>query len=173
MLFRENIADIDLNTGTVHRSFQNMSIGEGDEKANRYGVRIVRNGEPVTLSGVSVVGYFIRSDGSSVVISGSVNGNIAYVDLPEACYVYDGNFTLSIKLATSNETATIRIVDGTVVNTVEGSIIDPGSVVPDLSAFTALVEAAEAAAEVIEGFSISEEQITGTRYKIIVTDTNE
>ena len=173
MLFMEDIADIDMKTGTVNRTFQNKSIGEGDGKGNRYGVRLFRDRTPVNLSGVTVVAYFIRANGTSVVINGAISENKAYIDLPAACYAYEGNFTLSIKLVTSGETATVRIIDGTVVNTVEGSIIDPGSVVPDLSAFTALVEAAEAAAEVVEGFSISEEQITGTRYKIIVTNTNE
>ena len=167
-IYREDIIDVELETGTVHRSFANRSVGEGDINGNRFGVRILRNGEEVNLSGVTVIGYFIRANGTTEVISGSRSGSMCWVELPQACYAVDGNFTLSIKLTDGTVTMTARIVDGTVVNTVIGSIIDPGSVIPDLASFTALVERAEAAAETIEAYSISAVNLTGTRYRIDV-----
>ena len=80
-------------------------------------------------------------------------------------------FELTIKLSIGSETMTARIVDGTVVCTSNGSFIDPGSVIPDLSDYTQLIATLEAAAETIEDFEISASQITGTRYKIIVSTT--
>lgn len=169
-IYNQNIVDVDMGTGSIMRSFQNKTIGEGDSKGNRYGVRLFRDGEQIDLTGVSCVGYFVRKNGTSVVITGVRNGNICYVDLPSRCYTVEGDFTLSIKLTKEATTITALIVDGTVVNTVTGTIIDPGGEVPDISSFTTLVERVEAAAETIESFDISATQITGTRYKIIATE---
>lgn len=168
-VYREDIADIELESGTVFRSFLNSAVGEGNAKANRYGVRLFRNGEAENLTGIAVSGYFIRADGTSVSLTGDKSGNKAWVELPEACYAVEGNFTLSIILYGGGTSVTARIVDGTVVDTVVGTLVDPGSVIPDVSGLTELVERAEAAAETIEAFDITETQITGTRYKIEVT----
>ena len=169
-IYRNDIADIDLETGTVHRSFLNKALGEGDISGNRFGVRVLRNGQTVDLTGVSVSGYFVRANGTSVALSGSRSGNTCWVTLPEACYAVEGNFELSIKLSVGGVTVTARIVDGTIVNTALGDLVDPGSVIPDLASWTALVTRAEAAAAKIEGFNITETLITGTRYRIGVQD---
>jgi hypothetical protein len=168
-IIQEDIVDIDLNRGTVFRSFLNHSIGEADWKGNRYGFRCLRGSEQESVAGFSCIGYFIRADGNTIVISGTVEGNKAYVDLPETCYAVEGGFTLAIKLSDGTQTGTIRIVDGTVVNTSNGSIIDPGSVVPDLTDIMAVIGRIEAAAEEIEKIHISNQQISGTRYRIVVT----
>ena len=169
--YREDITVIDMESGTVHRSFMNHALGEGDIKGDRFGVKIIRNGEAVNLTGVAVIGYFIRANETTVVISGERNENVCWVELPQACYTIEGNFTLSIKLSNGTETVTVRIVDGTIVNTVLGDLVDPGSVIPDLSEFTELVERAEAAAAKIEAISITSTLITGTRYRLDVVTT--
>ena len=147
--YKEDIIDIDLQTGTVHRSFLNHTLGSGDEKANRFGVRTFRNGEPESISN-ACYGYFIRADGSTVgpiegVISGA-NSNKAYVTLPEACYAIEGAFSLAIKVTTSSTTGTLRIVDGIVSKTTTETIVDPGTVV---SSVDDLVQAIENAIEAI------------------------
>lgn len=169
-IYKNDFVDIDLETGTVFRSFLNKTLGEGDAAGDRFGVRVLRNGAEVDLTGVSVVGYFIRANGSTETITGSRSGSRCWVELPQACYVYEGGFTLSIKLTIGGTTVTARIVDGTVVDTVMGSLNDPGGVIPDLSDWTALVTRAEAAAAKIESFNITETLITGTRYRIGVQD---
>lgn len=168
-IYREDIVDIELESGTVHRSFINKSIGEGDENANRFGFRCLRNGVPVSLIGTAVIGHFTRADRNTVELDGTVEGNTAYVSLEKACYAVEGQFTLSIKLSGSGVTGTIRMVDGTVVNTTNGAVIDPGSVIPDLSDYLAVVEDAEEAAETVFGISVTAEQISGDDYKIVVT----
>lgn len=146
--YNENIVDIDLNSGTIHRSFVGKIVGEGDNNANRYGVNVLRDGNPVDLTGASVVGFFIRPNGDTVVINGgSVSGSVAYVTLPQSCYVYEGQFTLAIKLVTGNDiTGTVRIVDGTIVNTTTETQIDPGSVIPSIAELLAIIDDAETAA---------------------------
>ena len=170
--YREDYADIELESGTVNRTRLNKAIGEGDNHGNRYGVRVFRDGEAVDLTGVSCDGYFMRADGTATeVIAGVVTGNIAYVALPAACYAVVGNFTLAIKLIYPGYTMTARIVDGTVVDTKLGELTDPGDTIPDLSDFTALVARVEAAAAKIESFDIEAEVITGTRYRLGVIES--
>ena len=167
--YKNDFIDVDIERGTVSRSFTQKTIGEGDNVGDIFGVNIYKNGNAYDLLNCSCVGYFIRSDGDTVVIAGQISGNRAYVSLPASCYVKEGVFSLAIKVSGTGYTGTIRVVDGTVINTSTGSFIDPGSVVPDLSELTAIIERAETAAENIDDLSITSEQITGTRYKIKVT----
>ena len=143
--YKEDFVDIELTTGNIHRSFLPRTIGEGDKLANRFGIRAFRNGEAETLGG-SCTGFFIRSDGGTVTITGTVSGNTAYVDLPEACYAVEGQFALAIKVSGSGATGTLRIVDGVVSNTTTGTIVDPGTVIPSIED---LLDAIEAAVESI------------------------
>lgn len=165
---KSDIMDINLNGSGLSRSFSNRTIGEGDVNGDLFGVRVYKDGAEASLSGVSCVAYFIKADGTSVTIEGTVSGNVAYVVLPQSCYTVEGQFQLSIKLSWIGGSMTARIIDGTVVNTVLGSIIDPGNVIPDLADWTALVESAEGYAEEIGKLHIESELIEGTRYKIKV-----
>ena len=170
-VYRDDIVDLNLESGTVFRSFACKCICEGDDSGNRYGMRLLRGGEVVDVSGCTVTGYFIRADQTSVIIGGSVSDNVAYVTLPKSCYVVPGNYSLAIKLTGGNATETMRIIDGTVLDTIVGSVVDPGSIVPDLSALMAVIERAEAAAADIAKFSVTEQLISGDNYRLIVEVT--
>lgn len=174
-IYHEDIADIELSSGTIHRSFAQRIIGEGDGNANRYGIRLWRHGEPESVGGSTCMGYFIRhGNGDTVTINGGIfSGQEAFVELPEACYAYDGGFTLVIKLVGSGVTGTMRIIDGTVVDSMIGSPIDPGSVIPDISDLLAVIERAEDAAEVIAGISVYAEQVEGDNYAIVINTGGE
>lgn len=139
-IYKEDIVDVELTNGVIHRSMLCRTIGEGDAMANRFGVRVKRNREAVDLTGITCTGYFIRSTGDTVIITGAATGNTAYVTLPQACYAYEGQFALAIKLQGNGVTGTIRIVDGVVSNTQTGSAVDPGTIIPTIDA---LIEAIE------------------------------
>ena len=144
--YREDIADIELTGGSIHRSFAQHAIGGEDEAANRFGIRAFRNGVPENING-SVFGLFIRADGGTVAIeSGTVEGNVAYVTLPSACYAVEGCFTLAIKVTSTNMTGTMRIVDGMVSRTSTDAIVDPGTIMPTIDD---LIEAINEAVESI------------------------
>lgn len=146
MSYREDIVDIELTGGSIHRSFAQHAIGGGDEAANRFGIRTFRNGEPENING-SVFGLFIRADGGTVAIeSGTVEGNVAYVTLPSACYAVEGCFTLAIKVTGTNMTGTMRIVDGMVSRTSTDATVDPGTILPSIDD---LIEAINEAVESI------------------------
>ena len=168
-MYYEDILDIDLeNANQLHRSFLSRNIGEGDYNGNRFGVRLWRGDEPATMS-ESCIGYFIRPDDITLVIDGVISGNTAYVELPQAAYAKDGNFTLAIKLGGVGVSTTMRIVDGAISNTTTGTVSDPGSAIPDIDQLTAIIAAAEAAAAEIDEFVITASLIEGTRYEITVT----
>lgn len=133
-IYKEDLVDIELETGTVFRSFLNHSIGKGDNLANRFGVRLFRNGEAVNVSQASCQAVFMAPDGQNILVSGNsysgVSGNIAWVQLPQACYNVDGQFTLAIKVIGDGVTGTMRIIDGTVNNTGVDGAVAPTSAIP-------------------------------------------
>lgn len=169
-LYHNDIVDVELNSGTVHRSFAQKIIGEGDIEANRYGIRLWRDGEPESVGGSTCMGYFIRhANGDTVTINGGLfSGQEAFVELPEACYAYEGGFSMVIKLVGGGVTGTMRIIDGTVVDSLIGSPVDPGSVIPDLEDLLEVIERAEDAAEAIADISITAQQVEGDNYAIVV-----
>ena len=141
-IYKEDIVDINLEGGNIHRSFARQSIGSGDDLANRYGVRAFRNGEAVALGG-TCTGYFVRNTtGETVVIDdGVVSGNVAYVTLPEACYAVEGSFSLAIKVTSADsEIVTLRIVDGMVDRTNTSVVVDPGDVLPSIESLLQAIE---------------------------------
>ena len=114
--YKSDIVDINLEAGNIYRSFLPYRIGNGDAGADRFGVRVFRNGEAVSLTGVSCKAVFTNASGANISLTdaGAVSGNEAYVTLPGSCYEVPGNFTLSIRLEGGGVTGTMRIVDGTV-----------------------------------------------------------
>lgn len=141
--YRNDFADVNLETGTICRNFMNHSIGSGDALGDRFGVRVFRNGEPVSLGG-TCAGYFVRNTtGETVVISsGVVSGNEAYITLPAACYAVEGSFTLAIKVTSGSETVTMRIIDGVVSRTNTSVTVDPGTLVPSIETLISAINSA-------------------------------
>ena len=111
----------------------------GDDKGSRVGVIVTDDGEAATLSG-AVLGYAIRPDGNTVVITGARADNRAWVDLPEAALAYPGQIQLVIRLVDGDEKATLCAVAAGVLRTVSGDPVDPGEVVPDLEELLARID---------------------------------
>ena len=141
--YKEDIVDIELANGNLHRSFLKHSIGMGDALANRFGVRVFRNREPVQLAG-TCTGYFIRADGATIAVTGTIDGSIAYVTLTDTCYAVEGYFCLAIKVTSGGETVTLRIVDGMVSRTSTDIAVDPGTILPSIEDLITAIEEATA-----------------------------
>jgi hypothetical protein len=94
--------------------------------------------------GCSCQGLFIAPDGTKILISSldytNVDGNRAYVQLPQACYEKEGQFTLAIKLIGNGITGTLRIVDGVVSNTGSEGAVAPTSAIPTYQEILALYD---------------------------------
>lgn len=148
-VYKRDIVDINLETGNIHRSFLKHSIGYKDQQADHFGIRAYRNGEPVNLTGVSIQGIFMPPQGSPIAITSGniVNYNEAEVVLPQACYNYDGQFTLAIKLVDPSNavTGTMRIVDGMVDNTHASGTVAPVAAIPSYQEVLSTYEQAIAA----------------------------
>jgi len=129
-LYQEDILKMDMNRAGFHRSFMEHSIGKNDNIANRIGVELYRNGEPVKLNEASCEGFFLSPAGEHIVIMGQAYGNTAFVDLPQACYNYEGQFTLAIKVIGGGVTGTVRMVDGQIANTFTDGAVAPVASVP-------------------------------------------
>lgn len=183
-IYREDIINVELNCGNINRSFLHRSIGMGDQKANRFGVRTFRNGQPENIGG-TCTGLFIRADGGTVAITeGTVNGNMAYVTLPEACYAVEGVFSLAIRCTGGDVTGTLRIVDGVVTRTSTETSIDPGTVMPSIDElltaideavnsipedYTALMKMLTIEAQLISGYEIRGKYISSTTAEAVTS----
>ena len=145
-------------------SVQNLSghIFTQDNQGNRIGVEVTKNGVPVELSG-TCTGYVIRSDGKTVVMYGEISGNKASILLPAACYAVVGNVNIVLKVGET----TLLACTGYVYRTTTDTIVDPGTVVPNITELLDMIddceeatieannaaEVANAAAESIMGLS--------------------
>lgn len=153
LICKEDIVDINMETGNIHRSFLNHSIGHKDDDADAFGVRVFKDHVPVDLSGASCQAVFMAPDGTNIALTsyGTVNGNVAYVTLPQACYDIEGQFCLAIKLVGNGMTITVRIVDGIVEKTGTSGAVAPTDSVPTyqeiIAQFDEMVEATSAANE--------------------------
>lgn len=156
----DDIIDISLKTGTVHRSFTDHILVVGDKVSMSYGVRITYpEADSITVpNDTAVTGYFIRPDHNTVVIEGQhfISGNrlIAVVELPQECYAYAGQFVLVIKLSMSTCDTTVRIVDGTIVESAAGGTVVPGTPIMSIDQIVKAVADASAQDGYQEGVGI-------------------
>jgi len=108
-------------------------LGEGDSNGDAFVFTLIRNGAALALtSAVLVTGYFVRPDGDTVVLKGSVANGKASVTLPQSCYVSEGRGALTVKATMDGDTTTIAILDGFVRKTTTDTLVDPGTVMPSI-----------------------------------------
>lgn len=175
-IYKQDIVNINLESGSIFRSFLNKSIGHKDDDADRFGVRVFRDGEAVDLSGLSCQAVFMAPNGVNIALTsyGTVSGNVAYVTLPPACYDYEGQFCLAIKLVGGGVTSTVRIVDGMVERTGTSGAVTPTGAVPTyqeiLSVYDDMVAATAAAnLALAEEFDATKAYPSG---KLLINDGN-
>lgn len=115
-----------------------------DHMGNLVGAEVTDGGQAVSLSG-TVMGYIVRGDGSTVVVSGQRAGNRAWIELPEAAYAMPGMIQIAIRLREGNERAVLAACVATVQRTSTDTLVDPGDVVPNLDTLLAKIEEMDAA----------------------------
>lgn len=117
-----------------------------DDRAHRFEIAVKRDGEPVALAGASVNAFFVRArDQTTVMMQGSVSGNVASVTLSEACYSLPGEFTLTIRLTLGDVRHTLFFGIGSNSRSRTDSIIDEENIIPSLDELLAQIDAMEAA----------------------------
>lgn len=138
----QNMFKVDLSAGAAP-VVPLAQIYYADVEANRVGAVVLLNGEAFPLSG-TCSGTAILSDGSTVALTGAIDGNRAYVDLPAGCYSVAGTIQVFVKLTTGGVTTTLICAVGTVRLTETGTVIDPGTIIPSVSALIDDIDAAVA-----------------------------
>lgn len=105
-------------------------LGLGDDAADAFRVTLKRNG--INVNDLeSAKGYFIRPDGTTVIVAGTVNSSQITLILPEECYEYAGEIKLTIKAESTvgdGAEVTVLIVRGRVLITRTTQNADPGSI---------------------------------------------
>ena len=112
-----------------------------DNAGNLIGVNVFENGEPASLSG-TVSASIIRSDGATVAVSGTLSGNQCSVSLPQAAYYVPGVLSIVIKLTSGTTVTTLCAVVANVYRSATDATVDPGTIIPDVSALIASIDAA-------------------------------
>ena len=155
-LAQKPVYKLDLAAGT---SVVNLTtpLVEGDDRAQTFTLELTDKGAPANLNGYSVTAYFGRgktaeAEADTIPLSGTVSGNVAAITLTESCYSRSCYFSMPIRLSNgaTGQKRTYLIVRGTVVKSVDGTIIDPDGSVPsldDLFAQIAVMERSRQAAE--------------------------
>ena len=135
----------DLDRG-IDRTLIRPALLTGDSQAHTFRLTVTRVGVNADIAGASVSAYFVRADGVTVPITGSVEGSVAMVTLPEGCYRVPGRFQLVVKLALDGAVSAVFWGDGAVAASDTDAILDEEGVIPSLDEVLAQVAAAEAAA---------------------------
>lgn len=115
-----------------------------DVQANKISVAVYDGGSPATISG-TVTANIIREDGGTVTATGgTISGNVVSITLPAAAYIVPGLVSIVIKVTASSVTTTIAAVVVNVYQSSTETAIDPGTIIPSVTALVAQIEAAVA-----------------------------
>lgn len=131
----------------VERTLIRPALMTGDSQAHTFRVALTRSGAAAAVDGAIVPAYFVRGDGVTVPITGSLEGSVAVVTLPEACYRVPGRFQMVVKLSMDSGISTVFWGDGAVASSSTDAILDEEDVIPSLDELLAQIAAAEAAAD--------------------------
>ena len=119
-------------TRGLEKTHMKPLLAMGDKAAHEIRIDVQRSGQDVGLTGATCSGYFVRSDGVTVPLTGTVQGSAAKVTLSQACYAVPGRFVFVVRLTTGNEISSIFYGDGSVVRSSTDAIIDAEGVIPSL-----------------------------------------
>ena len=123
----------------VAATFLHGNLFSQDNAGNTINVYVMENGEPATIGG-TVSANVIRADGETVAVSGAIDGNKAYVILPQACYAVPGRIEIIIKLTQSTTITTIAAIVANVYRSTTDTVVDPGTIIPSIQTLIAEID---------------------------------
>lgn len=98
-----DLASPKLTTDIVNAGY----IFRDDENAHVWEITVLDGGVAADLTGYGAVGYFIRSDDNTVIIAGTISGNVVTVQLNANCYAYRGLLKGVIRIEKTNSVISI------------------------------------------------------------------
>lgn len=138
--------DIDLDKPIARIDVGRM-MGSGDDEASRFTVGVYRGSTRVDISACAVKGYLIIPNTETLKIDGVVADGVASVTVPKEGYVYDGCFSLAVKIGVDGKENTVAIFDGTIERTMSENIIHGDRVVYGVNDILDLIDDMEQAEE--------------------------
>ena len=139
----------------------NALMLSGDSEAHTWETRVYEDGAAFDMTGGAVTGYFVRADGNTVVVQGSITGNLASVTLAQACYAVAGDVKGVLRLSTGTKVITLSVLILRVRNDLTDVLIDPGEVIPSLDELLAQIVAMEAATAAANEAAAAADTATG------------
>lgn len=148
---------VDISKPLLPTPLQQMLITK-DKGANRLSVALYQNGAPFSPGG-TCAGFVVRRDGSTVPVTGTVDGSLMYIDLPAAAYALDGPINIGIKNinTTAGTETTVFLGLGVVSLGETDTVIDPGTIIPSVSALIAAIE--DAIESIPEDYSVLSDMV--------------
>ena len=108
------------------------SLFTTENQAHEFIISVRKNGVKQTVTG-SVSGKFIRTNGTTIFLQGSIVDGDAVVRLHQDCYNVQGRFTFNIFNTQSGVTTCIYSAVGKIDMGSTETVIDAGDVVPDVA----------------------------------------
>ena len=137
-------------TGAVQVKVLQGNLFSADNAGNTINVFVTNHGLPAALGG-TISANVIRGDGTTVAVSGAIDGNRAYIILPQACYAIPGVIQIIIKNTESSTTTTIAAVVANVYESTTDTVVDPGNIIPSVAALVEAIE--DAVADIPAGYN--------------------
>ena len=136
----------DLNQ-KVQPTFDLSCMFTGDNESALIGVHVTKGGSPATLSG-TVSATVIRSNGTTVPLTGTLSGSDVSVVLTQACFNVPGKIDVSLTVTDEGQIITVGKISYRVEPTSAGTVVDPSGEITLQVAD--LVDSMEDAADAIE-----------------------
>lgn len=123
---------VDLQHPSGVLSYPDLMMAQGDHLAHTWRVQVYSGGQPMDLTGYAVTGYFDRSDGKTVFVPGTAEGNTASVVLPQSVYAAAGPLTGLLRAGKDGQIITLAASRWNVRRGPGDEIVDPDHVAPSL-----------------------------------------
>lgn len=112
-----------------------------EAEAHQFVVRCEQEGQELTLAG-TITAKFVRADGNTVELIGSISDGAAVVTLAQDCYNVQGRFQLAIFNTVGDTKLCIYACVGYIQKAQAGNLIDSGGIIPDVEDLIADIQAA-------------------------------
>jgi hypothetical protein len=131
----------------VKKTYIDTLFATNDSDAHTFEIDMYADGKTHALPDTAAAkAYFIRyCDNTTILLDGSVSGNVISVTLKSACYNKPGQFALVIKAVTGTPKSTVFYGEGAIYTSSTDRILDDEHIIPSLDDLLAQIDAMEAA----------------------------
>lgn len=118
---------VDLSAG-VEKRYGGVLLGQGDDSADEFVVKLFDGDAPAGSDATGCVGHFVRPDGRTVSMAGSLISGGGKITLKPECYAVPGVFKLGVKFTSSAAEVTAVTIEGSVVQVFTDVVADEDNV---------------------------------------------